>query len=62
MIKVETKEFVRGNRAIVTSTVTFFNVPIYKASRSTTNNEIIAALSKQEDLSNHIIKGFNNEN
>lgn len=59
MIKVKIEEFRKGDFGYITKRVTFFGILLYKAVKSTSNNDIVRKLTiKKKD--NQII-GFSNE-
>lgn len=58
MLCISTKEYIEGNRAIYSISITFFGITIYKSIRETTNNNVVSALTTK---SRTTIKGFKNE-
>ena len=58
MLRISTKEYTEGNRAIYSSSITFFGITIYKSIRETTNIDVVNALTTK---SRTTIKGFKNE-
>ena len=59
MIKVITKEYSEGDLAVQDTIITFFNVPIYKHKKTTTNRQVVAILTNTKQQTK--IKGFNHE-
>ena len=55
MIKVTELEYKEGDCAMRTVTITFFNIPIYKYSKKSTNQRAIALLGP---ISSTKVKGF----
>lgn len=58
MLCISTKEYTEGNRAIYSSSITFFGISIYKSIRETTNINVVNALITKSRIT---IKGFKNE-
>lgn len=56
MIRVLTKEYRKGNFAVKTTEVTFFNITIFRYKKITTNNRAVAQLTIVQKSSK--IKGF----
>ena len=59
-MKIITKEFVEGDNAVRTVSVTLFNIPIYKYRKQSTNNNAVNMLTVKSKMTK--IKGFTNEN
>lgn len=59
MIKKLIKEYREGNFAILTEEVTFFNIPIFKCKKISTNNTAVKALTPIQCTKE--IKGFKYE-
>ena len=58
MLCISTKEYTEGNRAICSTSITFFGITIYKSIRETTNINVVNALTTKSRIT---IKGFKNE-
>lgn len=61
MIKKLIKEYREGNFAILTEEVTFFNIPIFKCKKISTNNTVVRALTPIQQNKGIKIKGFKYE-
>lgn len=59
MVKISIKEFVEGDNAVRTVSITLFNVPIYKYRKESTNNNAVSMLTVKSKMNK--IKGFTNE-
>lgn len=59
MIKILNEEYCEGNLAIKEVKVTFFNIPIYKVKKTTTNRTIVSLLKGETKPPQ--IKGFTHE-
>lgn len=56
MIKVITNEYREGDLAVQVTVITFFNIPIFKSRKTTTNNVAVMRLTTSKQSLN--IKGF----
>lgn len=61
MIKKLIKEYREGNFAILTEEVTFFNIPIFKCKKISTNNTVVRALTPIQQNKGIKINGFKYE-
>lgn len=61
MIKKLIKEYREGNFAILTEEVTFFNIPIFKCKKISTNNTVVRVLTPIQQNKGIKIKGFKYE-